>query len=338
MRNLSIESLVHIDAPNIVTSLDLENMMSDTMNRLNIPFGSFEALTGIKERRWWDEGVLISDVATEVGRKAIEKANIKPEQIGYIINCSVTKDFTMEPTLSVISHNSLGLSDKCKNFDISCTCAGFAAALDVASGLLNDYQADYILIIASESIRMLQTETTKRLNTPETTLTDIFSQIVALTFGSGAVAMIVTRKELSTTNHIINNSIFMADTQHNMLTYATMDYIFIEGRKLLESALYIDSVIWERAQEELNWKNDCIDLYIPHQVSSKNNDSFFNIPNIKTDRNKHKFIFEKFGNQGPAGWVITLSKAVEENDWTDKRIGVLSIGSGFNAYLIDIKW
>ncbi|HBE88254.1 MAG TPA: 3-oxoacyl-ACP synthase III, partial [Elusimicrobia bacterium] len=66
-------SKVYIDAigyelgPNVVTSSELEKRVRPMLDALHIPEGQLEALTGIRERRWWDEGFALSEGAARAG-------------------------------------------------------------------------------------------------------------------------------------------------------------------------------------------------------------------------------------------------------------------------------
>ncbi|MDF1522368.1 MAG: hypothetical protein P1P87_06050, partial [Trueperaceae bacterium] len=51
------------------------------------------AIEAFEERRYWDDGMMPSDAATLAGRKALEKADLDPKQIGILINTSVSRDF-----------------------------------------------------------------------------------------------------------------------------------------------------------------------------------------------------------------------------------------------------
>ena len=47
--------------PVVVSSESLEERLTPVYDRLHIPKGQLSALTGIHERRWWEEGYALSD-------------------------------------------------------------------------------------------------------------------------------------------------------------------------------------------------------------------------------------------------------------------------------------
>ena len=65
--------------PNVVTSDDLEKRLEPVYDALHFQPGQLEAITGIRERRFWDPGTMPSDVATMAAEKAIADAGIDSE-------------------------------------------------------------------------------------------------------------------------------------------------------------------------------------------------------------------------------------------------------------------
>src|SRR5690349_12214470 len=103
--NVAIEAIAYELAPHRVTSEELEAQMAATMQRLGIPAGRLEALSGIRERRFWDHGTMPSDVATSAARKVIAQSGVDPGAIGCLINTSVCKDY-IEPSVACLVHGN----------------------------------------------------------------------------------------------------------------------------------------------------------------------------------------------------------------------------------------
>ena len=57
-------------APNVVTSAALEERIAPVYRALGMQAGQLEALTGIRERRWWDPGFKLSEGAARAGLAA----------------------------------------------------------------------------------------------------------------------------------------------------------------------------------------------------------------------------------------------------------------------------
>ena len=110
-----IDAIAYEDAPNIVTSEELEQQIAPTMEKLGVPFGRMEELTGIRERRYFDPGTQPSDAATIAAEKVIAKAGIDRNEIGMLINSSVSKDY-IEPAVAALIHGNLELPSTCRKF------------------------------------------------------------------------------------------------------------------------------------------------------------------------------------------------------------------------------
>ena len=72
-------------APNVITSAALEDRLAPLYERLRLPFGQLEMLTGIRERRYWDPGQSMHEPAARAGAKALRKARIQPADVGMVV-------------------------------------------------------------------------------------------------------------------------------------------------------------------------------------------------------------------------------------------------------------
>ena len=77
---------------NVVTSEDLEDRLQPLYRQLRLQKGQLEALTGIRERRYWDPGYRVSDGAIRAGQKAISASQVPPEAIGMLVYGAVCRD------------------------------------------------------------------------------------------------------------------------------------------------------------------------------------------------------------------------------------------------------
>src|SRR5438270_13733524 len=66
-RNTSVLTVQTADAPQVVTSDDLDGQLVDTYQRVGLRPGLLERLCGIRERRWWADGVTFVDGAAMAG-------------------------------------------------------------------------------------------------------------------------------------------------------------------------------------------------------------------------------------------------------------------------------
>src|ERR1051325_6566747 len=78
--------------PVVVTSGELEGRLEGMYRKLHIAPGQLEALTGIAERRWWNEGFTLSDGAAAAAKKALAKAGMGGEGMGALVYAGVCRE------------------------------------------------------------------------------------------------------------------------------------------------------------------------------------------------------------------------------------------------------
>ena len=83
---------------------------------------------GIAERRWMSEDQATSDLVVEACRRALERAELQPEQVDLLIVSTDTPDQPSPPTAAVVQHK-LGAVNA-GSYDLNSACAGWVTALD----------------------------------------------------------------------------------------------------------------------------------------------------------------------------------------------------------------
>lgn len=335
--NTVIEAVAYELPPHRITSESIEQQITSTLDRLAIPFGNLERLTGIQERRFWDAGVMPSDVATLAARKVIDTAGIDPQAIGCIINTSVSKDY-IEPSVACLVHGNLKLSPNCRNYDIGNACLGFLDAILNIMMMIDAGMIQYGLVVDGESAREPVEATIHLLQNDDVSLETYQKNFATLTIGSGAVAMLLTHKDLSRTNHIINGSVSLADTKYNRLSIGQRDGGQTDAPALLTAGVNLAMAAWKIAKEKLEyWSDETIDIYIPHQVSVRH----MNALNAALGLTPEKVFLnvQTLGNIGPAALPITLKMADEGGRIKHKdHVALLGIGSGLNCTGMSVTW
>lgn len=336
-RNVTIESIGYVLAPHRVTSAYLEDQVAETMQRLGIPLGRLEELSGIQERRWWDAGTLPSSVATEAARLALEKADVDPQEIGCLINTSVCQDY-LEPSTAVFVHGNLGLPSTCINYDIRNACLGFLNGMANIGMLIEAGVIKYGLVVNGESSRDAVISTINRLRRSETNVQDFFDNFATLTLGSGAVAMVLAHADHSRTGHRIEGAVTLAATEHNQLCVGQPDYMKTDARALLIAGTKLMAQTWQRAQETFeDWSDAAIAAYAPHQVSARHTAAV--VETIGITPAKVQLNFPWLGNIGPAALPISLAQAEEAGKLrSGDRVALLGIGSGLNCSIMSVRW
>ena len=68
--NVCIESLGYTVPEEVITSAEIEDRLQPLYQRLRLPEGRLELMTGIVERRFWPTGVMPSQISIESGRES----------------------------------------------------------------------------------------------------------------------------------------------------------------------------------------------------------------------------------------------------------------------------
>ena len=333
--NVAVLGLAHVDAPEVITSRQIETELSQTVERLGLPMGLLEHVAGIKERRWWAPNVMPSDAATMAAEKVFEQVNIGRDKVGVLVNTSVCRDY-IEPSTASIVHHKLGMSSACKNFDLGNACLAFLNAMDLVGGMIERGEIEYGLVVDGESSREVQSATIERLKRDDVTVDQFRSEFATLTLGSGGVAMLLG-KRTPETEHRYLGGVMVAATEWSGLCRGQKEFMQTDTKTLLKEGVVLAKKTYSIAQDTLGWSDDALDELILHQVSAVHTAKL--CETLGLNAKKALLTFPEFGNIGPASLPITLSKTVELGRVNPgARIGLLGIGSGLNCAMAELVW
>ena len=334
--NVVIKSVVSVDPPNAVSSEEIIERLKPTFEKLRVRGNPLIDLAGIEERRYWDDGVQPSDAATLAGRKALEKADLDPKQIGILINTSVSRDF-LEPSTACVVHSNLKLANTCESFDVGNACLAFINGMNIAGRMLERGEIDYALIVNGESSKELNEITIKRLLDPSVTRKQFKSEFASLTLGSGAAAMVLTRRDLEPDGHAYKGGVTRAATQFNNLCRGWNHQMWTDTRSLLSEGMKLAALTYTAARTVMGWVIHDLDHIVIHQVSKAHTDTF--IRKFGVDPERVYRIFPRLGNIGPASIPTVLSRIVDENRvQRGDKIALMGIGSGLNCSMAEVVW
>ena len=163
----------------IINNQELENIVKNfSQERAGMPFCEWvEKVTGIKTRHFV-ENETAEFMGAEAAKKALEMAEIKPDQLDFIIAASFTPSKEI-PNLACSIADRLG-NGKIPGFVLNTACAGFICGLDDAFYRIISGNYNNILVVASEAI---------------TKATDFNDPATAVLFGDGAGAVILQQAD-----------------------------------------------------------------------------------------------------------------------------------------------
>lgn len=180
--------------PRRLTSDDIEKRLEPLYQRLKLPEGRLEMMSGIRERRLWEPGTRPSQAASRAGSNTIRAAGVDPTDVQCLIFSSVSRDM-MEPATASFVHHALGLSSRCLVLDVSNACLGFLDGMVLLGNMIEVGQVENGLVVSGETAEELVGSTIQSL-LDDSTLTrkSIKSAFASLTIGSGAVGLYVSPK------------------------------------------------------------------------------------------------------------------------------------------------
>jgi 3-oxoacyl-[acyl-carrier-protein] synthase III len=334
--NVAIAGLAHVDAPHRIASRDLSARLASTMARLGLREDMLESLSGIRARRWWDEGVEPSQVATRAGVAALAAAGVPRDRVGVLVSTSVCRDF-IEPSVASLVHRNLELSPRCLTLDLANACLAFLDGMSLIGNMIERGQIDYGLVVDGESSRYPVECTLARLLDPACDKQTFRDNFATLTLGSGAVAMVLGHRDLVPGGHAFKGGVFRAATEYNHLCRGQREGMLTDAHTLLLAGLQLAQETWQQAGDQLGWRESDLSLFAIHQVSKVHTEKLCELLGIPPE--KVPTIFEEHGNIGPASLPTTLAKAAEAGRLkAGDRVGLLGIGSGLNCGMMEVVW
>ena len=333
--------------PEIISSEDIEKRLTPVYEKLKLPKGRLELMSGIKERRLWPKGTRPSDAAVLAGKKAIAASGIPPNELDCLIFTSVSRDM-MEPATASFVHNQLGLPDRCLVFDISNACLGFLDGMIFLANMIELGQIKCGLLVAGETAENLVESTIKNLLT-DTSLTrkTIKYSFASLTIGSGAVALVMTHEKYSNGSQKFIGAAYRANTRHNDLcqggqsdsphTSQNSTLMATDSEELMKQGIETARSTWNDFLVELDWQPEEIDVFFCHQVGLAHARLLFE--NLKLPPAKNFETLTFLGNTGSVSAPITMAMGIEQGVFSKgQRTALLGIGSGINCLMLGVEW
>ncbi len=344
--NVYIESLGYHLPENVVTSEDLERRLAPLYEKLKLPFGRLEMMSGIRERRFFEKGVFPSQVSSVAGEHALSKTEVDRKHIGCLISGSVCRDFLEPATASVIHHN-LKLPNASHVFDISNACLGVLNGMVHVANMIDMGQIQAGLVVSGENGGPLVDTTIEALLAdPNPTRTKVKSSFASLTIGSAAVAVLLVHKDLSRKGHRLMGSVARAETRFNDLCQGTEDMgmgadssplMQTDSETLMKEGCQLAKDTWEITQSTFGWSNRDVDKVFCHQVGHMQRKLMYET--LALDLEKDYSTLEYLGNTGSAALPVTL--AIGEEKGAVKKgdtVALLGIGSGLNCLMMGVEW
>lgn len=287
--------------------------------------GWIKTRTGVSSRFVISDEKL-EDLAAEAAIKALEDAEIKAEELDFIICSNVVNEY-ITPQLSCIVQGAVGAHCPC--IDINCACAGFIHAIEIAESFYQAGKVRNVLIVCAEE---------------PTRMTDWADRRTCVLFGDGAGAAVLTPGD-----NIRSVKLSASSATDKLWQYRTLQmtpYITKEekdvplqmkGQEVFKFAVTAASKDITRALKESGMEPSQIDHYLLHQA---------NIRIINAIQHYLEQPAEKFptnignhGNSSSACCPILLDECNRAGRFKKgDMIAISAFGAGFVSGAVIIEW
>ncbi len=343
-----LESIGYELPPYVVTTRELEDQILPVYEALKISPGQVEAMTGITERRWWEEGFEVTRGAVAAARKAIEGSTVQPHEIEAVVYGGVCRE-QLEPATACRVAAEIGTSPDAAVYDVSNACLGLLnGILDIANRIeLGQIRAG--LVATCESAREITQITMARML--ELPSFEVFtSSLATLTGGSGAAAVLLTDGSFSSSGQrrLRGGVLRTAPERHNLCRWGFVprgqevgsgfnQLMTTDSINVLKYGVELGQKTWEAFLRGLEWTREQVDKVICHQVGSSHRNSILEGLGIPGDRDYTTFQY--LGNMGTVSLPLTAALA-EQRRFLRRgdRVGFLGIGSGLNCLMLGLEW
>ncbi len=340
-KNVVLESLATALPPVVLTSAALEERLRPLYERLKLPFGRLELMTGIKERRFWEPGTRPSQASAQAVRAVLAKTTVPVAALGMLVHGAVSRDM-LEPATAAFVHRESGLPAQMQVLDLSNACLGFLNACTLLGGMIESGQIRAGIVACGENGGPLVEETIRRLCTSPLDRQQIKPYFANLTIGSGAVAAVLCHRDLGPAGSPrLVGGVARAASEHSALCLgdrAEGDALAMQtdSEQLLVAGVETARLTWGDLRRELGYTEKDFDRFVCHQVGVMHRRKLYET--LGLDAAKDFSTFENFGNTGSVALPFTLAQARESGFiTTGQRVGLLGIGSGINCVMLVLE-
>ncbi|MFM8264313.1 MAG: 3-oxoacyl-ACP synthase III [Pirellula sp.] len=332
-----------------ITSDWIEEQLFEQYQRLKLPVGRLEGMSGISQRRIWSDGVRLSDCSVASCRLALESSGLDPSDIGCLIHASVCREF-LEPATACRVHHLLGIPPKSWVYDVSNACLGVLNGAVQIAQLIESGSIRAGLVVGTEDSRGLLKATLNQLkNDAQLTRQSIKPAFASLTIGSGSCAWLLVnsewyRKRFPGRGADVSAAVAIARTEHHGLCQSDTDQagasmlptMNTDSEMLLEAGLSTGKEAFLELLSELDWTRSKIQRSVCHQVGAAHRRRI--LETLELSPENDYATFARWGNTGSVALPIALAQAIESGFWHPEAQGaLLGIGSGVNSLMLGLQ-
>ena len=310
----------------VLTNAELEKMV-DTNDEW------IRQRSGIRERRIVDDKDATSDLAVIAARQALERANLTPDDIDFIVVGTTTPDMFFPSVGNIVQHR-MGFR-RVGSVDLLAACAGSVYSLSVGAQYIETGKYRRVLCIGAETLSRI-TDFTDR------------GTCVLLADAAGAAVL----EACDDGSGIIDTDLY-SDGQFADLLYmpgggsrnpstretvdARMHYAKMKGSEVFKVAVRMFVECAQTILTRHGMTAADIDLFIPHQANLRIIEAAAKRVGLPMDK---VFVnVDRYGNTGAASVYVALEEAVAAGrvNRGDKLL-LAAFGGGFAWGAVLLEW
>jgi 3-oxoacyl-[acyl-carrier-protein] synthase-3 len=283
----------------VLTNSDLEKMV-DTNDEWII------SRTGMRERRIARADEFTSDMGLAAARKALEAAQMAPENLDLVLFATFTPDYIF-PTTACLIQSRLG-AVKAAAVDVSAACTGYLYALGMAKAFIESGIYKNILIIAADKLSSV-------VNYKDRNTCILFGDAAAAAvISSEGKGLVIRDISLGADGQLADLISQPAGGSRNPATHETVDanlhYIHMEGKEVFKHAVRRMEMASREVMEKAGLKEEDISWLVPHQANIRIIEALakrFEFPMEKVFVTIHKY-----GNTSASALGIALDELLRQ--------------------------
>ena len=343
-QNIYVNALGYDLPDEVVTTASLEDALRPVYQALRIPMGQLEAMTGIRERRWWPRHFQVSEGAIAAGAKALASLGLSGSDIDVLVYTGVCRDY-QEPATACRIGAELGLNADAMLYDLSNACVGaLNGILDVANRIALG-QVQIGMVVSCESSRDINEDTLQKLlKNPD--MNFLKECLATFTGGSGAVAVILSSDPSLGKAHRLLGGVTKNDNrQHDLCKWGFQrlrqtvyeQVMTTDAIGVMKHGVNLGLKTWAALLDEMKWLPDRVDKIISHQVGQTHRKTVLNALGIPVAKDYETYPY--LGNMGTVSLPLTAAIADEQGFLKSQdQVGWLGIGSGLNCLMLGLEW
>ena len=310
----------------IVTNADLERMV-DTNDEWIVQ------RSGIRERHLAEDGEATSDLAVPAAQQALDRANLLPEDVDFIVVGTTTPDHFFPSTANLVQHR-LGCR-RAGSVDVLAACAASIYSLTIGAQFIQTGKYRRVLCIGAETLSKV-TDFTDR------------GTCVLLADAAGAAVLEATDEDRGLIDADLYSDGQYADLLHmpaggsrNPATHETVEarghYAKMKGGEVFKVAVRMFEECTVKLLQRHGFSAQDVDLFIPHQANLRIIEAASKRVGLPMER---VFVnIDRYGNTGAASVYVALAEAAASGRLRRGNLVLLAaFGGGFTWGAALVRW